>query len=493
MTQVRVRFAPSPTGFLHIGGARTALYNWLFKKKHGGTFVLRIEDTDVDRSTTESADAIVEGLRWMGIDWEEGPYLQSKFLDQHKREAHRLLDAGAAYRCFCTKEELAEQRQEAQKRKETYMYNRRCAALDRAESDRLAAAGKPFALRLNVGAMDGEEVSFDDEVYGHIEVNKADIDDFVIVRSNGMPLYNFANVIDDHRDRITHVIRGADGLTNTPKQLLVYRALGWRPPTFAHMALTLDPKKAKISKRRHGEVVTVAFYRQHGFLPWAFCNFMALLGWSAGDDREIYRDPQELIAAFSLDRISKANSVFNYRKNDPKFITDPKALVINGEHLRQMALEDLFFHLKQWFEKKGLWDSRWENEQKAWFLSTVDMIRERYHTLEDFTELGRAYFSEDYPMANKALKNMKKDPRLKEGYRRLAAAYERLEHFDLESTEQTLRDICADMDLKAGLLINGTRAAVTGQPKGPSMFHILVALGKKRVVKRLRWAAEQFD
>jgi glutamyl-tRNA synthetase len=465
----------------------------LFAKQTGGKLVLRIEDTDVARSTEESAEAIVDGLKWMGIDWAEGPYMQSEFLHQHKSEAARLLDEGAAYRCFCTKEDIAEQREAAQQKKETYMYDRRCASLSREESARRAEAGEPFAVRLNVGDMKEDKVSFTDQVFGAIEVHLSDIDDFVIVRSNGMPLYNFANVVDDHRDRITHVIRGADGLTNTPKQILVYRALGWDVPAFAHMALTLDPKKAKISKRRHGEVVTVEFYRRHGFLPWGFCNFMALLGWSAGDDREIYLYPEELIEAFSLERISKANSVFNYRKGDPKFITDPKALVINGAHIRQLPIRELFPYVRAWFRDHDLWDASWDGEHEQWFLETVDLIRKRFHTLEDFTELGRAYFANDYPMAKKAKKNLKKDSRLKEAYSRLADAYQEVEPFDLETTERELRAICEDMDMKAGLLINGARAAVTGQPKGPGMFEILVTIGKKRVVDRLRWASTQVD
>ncbi len=486
---VRVRFAPSPTGFLHIGGARTALYNWLFARRQGGTFVLRIEDTDAERSTEESAQALLEGLRWMGIDWDEGPYRQSDYLEEHKAAAQQLLESGAAYRCFCTKEELDRQRAEARAEKRAFKYNRKCLGLSREESDAKAAAGEPFVIRFKVPEEEGGRSAFDDLVFGHIEVDLSEIEDFVIVRSNGLPLYILANVVDDHRDRMTHVIRGADGLANTPKQVLLYRALGWETPTFAHMALTLDPSKAKISKRRHGEVVTVEFYRDHGFIPWAFCNFMALLGWSSGDDREIYLHPEELIERFDLSRVSKANSVFNYRKNDPKFITDPKALAINAAHLRQLPIEELVPHVERWFRRQGLWQDRWAAADKEWFLGTVDLIRSRYHTLEDFTRLGLAYFFDEYPFAPKALKNIRKDPVLEQAFTELARRYEATETFDLESTEQILRTLCEELGIKAGLLINGVRAAVTGQTVGPGLFDVLLIVGREKVVDRLRKAA----
>lgn len=489
MSEICVRFAPSPTGFLHIGGARTALYNWLFARKHGGKFVLRIEDTDTERSTDESSKAIVDGLEWMGIRPDIGPYNQSAFLEEHKKTVAEMIQRGSAYRCFCSKEELAEKRDKAQAEKETYMYDRACASLSMEESQRRADSSEPFTVRLRVAREGKESVFFDDMVFGHIEVKLADIDDFVIVRSNGVPLYNLANVIDDHRDGISHVIRGADGLTNTPKQVLIYRALGWDTPRFAHMALTLDPAKAKISKRRHGEVVAVEFYKKHGFLPWAFCNFLALLGWSAGDDREIYETPEELIDAFSIERISKSNSIFNYRKGDPKFITDPKALVMNGNHLRSMDPEGLFPHVKQWLLDKNMWNDAWDGEKKEWFLETVDLIRERYHVLEDFTEQGAAYFSDEFPYTEQALGRIRKDPVLEEGFTRLAEAYEKIDVFDMETAEKALRELCDEMVMKPGLLINGVRAAVTGQVKGPGLFQILKTLGRDKVVARLRAAS----
>ncbi|MGD8435840.1 MAG: glutamate--tRNA ligase, partial [Syntrophobacterales bacterium] len=327
MEEVRVRFPPSPTGYLHIGGARTAIYNWLFAQKTGGTLIVRIEDTDVERSTEESIGAILDGMNWLGITWDEGPYSQSAHASDHRQAAQKLLKSGHAYKCFCTQEELERKREEARKRKDDYHYDGTCRNLSAEEIGRLEEEGRAHVIRFKVPRGPGGVV-FEDAVYGVIEKKYRDIEDFVIVRSNGSPLYVLSNAIDDIRDRITHVIRGQDHLANTPKQILIYEALGERLPRFAHMPLTLDPQKRKISKRAHGEMVAVQYYRERGFLPWALVNFLVLLGWSTSDDREIF-SKDELIEAFSLEGINRANSVFDIRKDDPKFFTDPKAISIN--------------------------------------------------------------------------------------------------------------------------------------------------------------------
>jgi glutamyl-tRNA synthetase len=493
MDDIRVRFPPSPTGYLHIGGARTALYNWLFARKHGGKLVLRIEDTDVERSTEESTRGILEGLQWMGLDWDEGPYLQSDHRDDHLATAEALLQRGAAYRCYCSREELARKREAAMAAKKAFVgYDGTCRRLTAEQRAAHEAEGRPSVVRFRVPDQI-EGVAFDDLVFGPYEVRRSEIDDFVIVRSTGQPLYILSNVADDHRDRITHVIRGADHLTNTPRQVLIYRALGWPEPRFGHIALTLDPRKAKISKRRHGEVVAVQFYRDHGFLPWAFCNFMALLGWSAGDDRELYLDRDELLEAFSLEGLGRSNAVFNYRPGDPKFITDPKAVHINEQHLRGLPVERLAPHVQRQLEAAGIWQPAWAEggADRRWFLDTVELIRARYHLLTDFVELGRAYFADDFPMADKALnKGLRKDPSLKEHLPRLAGRLEALPTWDQESTEQALRSLAEELQVKAGLLINGARAAVSGQAVGPGIFDLLVAVGQKRTVQRLRRALE---
>ncbi|NOZ87596.1 MAG: glutamate--tRNA ligase [Deltaproteobacteria bacterium] len=486
MEEIRLRFPPSPTGYLHIGSARTALYNWLFARKHGGKLVFRIEDTDMERSTEEAAKAIIEGLKWLGITWDLGPYYQSDFAQEHREAAERLLEQGKAYRCFCTKEELEEKRKAAQKEKREYGYDRTCRSIPKEESDRRASNNEPFVIRFKVPDSD-EPVVFEDKVYGRIVTNRKEIDDFVIVRSNKVPLYILSNVVDDHRDRVTHIIRGADHITNTPKQVLLYQAFGWPTPVFAHMSLTLDSQKAKISKRRHGEMATVAWYKEHGFLPWAFCNFLALLGWNAGDDREYFPTSDELVEAFSLEGLSKTNAVFNYRKGDPKFITDPKAIHINSLHLRSMAIESLLPYVKSELEKAGLWKDNYDSDEREWFVEMVDLLRARYNLTTDFATLGRPYFTEDYEIEEKAMKKgLKKDPGIKEYLPVIANKLEALDPFDKDAIEMCLRELAENYGVKVGILTNAVRAAVTGQNVGPGLFELLPVMGRGRVVARIR-------
>ncbi|OEU80089.1 MAG: hypothetical protein BA865_00155 [Desulfobacterales bacterium S5133MH4] len=336
-------------------------------------------------------------------------------------------------------------------------------------------------------------VSFEDIVYGIIEKKYEDLEDFVIVRSNGKPLYVLSNAVDDIRDRITHVIRGQDGLANTPKQILIYKALGAPIPKFAHMSLTLDPKKAKISKRTHGEIVAVHFYKEHGFLPWAFVNYLVLLGWSTPDSREIF-SREELIEAFSLQGLNRANAVFDVRKDDPKFFTDPKAISINTHYLRNLPVEEIEPYVRAELEKAGIWDPEYQGTKRDWFLRTIELIRSRYHVTTDFVTLGRAYFSDDYPIESKALKkNILKHEGLKEWFPMLADRLEAIETFTVEDTEKVIREMAEEFGIKAGILINGIRAAVTGQAAGPGLFDILIAAEKRRVVKRLRNAVTLFE
>jgi glutamyl-tRNA synthetase len=492
MSEVRVRFPPSPTGYLHIGGARTAIYNWLFARKHHGTFILRIEDTDVERSTQESIQGIIDGLEWLGIDWDEGPYFQTDHAAEHVAAANRLVAEGRAYKCFCTKEELEEKRRKAVAAKADYKYDRTCRDLSASEIMAREKDGLPAVVRFKVPDRPGT-VSFEDQVYGLVERAYVDIEDFVILRSNGTPLYLLSNVVDDMRDRITHVIRGQDGLTNTPRQILLYEGLGGKLPVFAHMPLTLDLHRAKISKRSHGEVVAVQFYRDHGFIPWALANFLVLLGWSSGDDREIF-SREELIESFSLDGITRANSIFNYRAGDPKFFTDPKALSINAHYLRTMPLEKLGDMVSEELKKDGLWNPQYAGEKKEWFLAAIDLIRSRFHTLKDFTSMGRAYFADDYEVEAQAVaKNLLKEEGLKEWLTLLADRYQQLPVFSREETEKTLRELAAELNVKPGLLINGARTVITGRLAGPGMFEVLEIIGRESVVARLRKTAEFYQ
>jgi glutamyl-tRNA synthetase len=485
MTETRLRFPPSPTGYLHIGGARTALYNWLYAKKTGGKLILRIEDTDTERSTAESIDGILDGLKWLGIDWDEGPYFQTQFSADHIAAADRLLSQGNAYKCFCTKEELDAKREAALASKGNLGYDGTCRNLTPVEIREKEAAGTSFVVRFRVPERQGK-LGYDDKVLGRIECDYREVDDFVIVRSNGKPLYLLCNVVDDIRDRITHIIRGQDHMTNTTRQVLLYEALDAPVPVFAHMPLTLDTKKAKISKRSHGEIVAVHFYREHGFIPWAFNNFLVLLGWSPGDDREFF-SKEELIEAFTLERINKSSSIFNFKKDDPKFFTDPKAIAINEHYLRTMAIDEIGEMVRQELEAEGLWDNAYAGEKKDWYLKTLDLIRDRFHTLKDFGTLGRAYFAEDYQIDDKPLqKNVLKFPGLQQWLPVLADRYEQLTDFTAEETERLARELAEAVDVKPGVIINGMRTVITGQLAGPSMFDVVMTIGRDRVVKRLR-------
>ena len=490
--EVRVRFAPSPTGYLHIGGARTAIYNWLFAQKTGGKMIFRIEDTDVERSTEESIQGIIDGLTWLGVTWDEGPFFQSHFIKEHQAAARKLLDSCHAYKCFCTKEDLERRREKVKKGEITSRETDPCR--DLAPEDVAAKESDciPYVIRLKVPRGEGS-VAFKDIVYGVVEKQYEDIEDFVIVRSNGQPLYLLTNAVDDIRDRITHVIRGQDGLANTPKQILLYKALGAPVPKFAHMSLTLDPKKAKISKRKHGELVAVHFYREHGFLSWALVNFLVLLGWSTSDSREIF-SKEELIEAFSLEGINRANSIFIVQKNDPKFFTDPKAISVNAYYLRNLPVEEILPHVKSELEKAGMWDPAYEGEKRDWFARTVDLIRSRYHVLTDFGTLGSAYFADDYPIDPKPLKkNVLKHEGLKEWFPMVADRLEAIETFTPEEIERVMREMAEELEIKPGIIINGIRTIVTGQAAGPGIFDILITVGQERVVDRLRKAVKFFE
>src|SRR4030081_2358814 len=369
---VRVRFAPSPTGYLHIGAARSALFNWLIARKTGGKFLLRIEDTDLQRSTEESTRSIIDGMEWLGLDYDEEIVFQSDNADKHRAAAKKLVEEGKAYRDFTPKE----QREDKSVKQGIVDRARAHAAegidhrsnpfrdLPKEESDRRAAAGEPFAIRLKVAA---EGLShFADIVYGDQERAHSEIEDLVLLRSDGHPLYNLSVVLDDIEMGITHVIRGQDHLTNTHKQILLYQAFGSEAPQFAHLPLILAPNKAKLSKRKHGAVVSLTTYRDHGFVPAAFRNFLALLGWSPPEGRELLsRD--ELIAEFSLEGIGRANSIFNFHENDPRHWTDDKALWMNAEYIRTMPLAELIPMVKAELRPEKLWREEYDEDERYWF------------------------------------------------------------------------------------------------------------------------------
>ena len=489
---VRVRFAPSPTGYLHIGAARSALFNWLYARKTGGKFLLRIEDTDLQRSTDESTRSIIEGLEWLGLDYDEDLVFQSENAPQHRDAANRLLAEGKAYRDFTPKEQRDEsdvkqevaERARVQSAEGVDQRSNPFRELSKEESDRRAAAGEPFAVRLKVPP-EGK-TSFDDIVYGPQERSHTEIEDLVLLRSDGHPLYNLSVVIDDISMGITHVIRGQDHLTNTHKQILLYEALGAPVPRFAHLPLILAPNKGKLSKRKHGEVVSLTTYRDRGFVPAAFRNFLALLGWAPPDGKEVL-SKEELVEKFSLEGIGRANAIFNFQENDPRRWTDDKALWMNSEYIRTMPLDELLPMVKTELRANKLWREEYDDDDSEWFRKTVDLIRQRYFTLKDFSEQGRAYFSDDFDFDEAAVnKNLKKEPRLRELLNGLADKLETVEPFNVETAEAALREFAEEAGVKAGLLINGSRTMLTGQAVGPSMFDIFDVLGREASVQRLR-------
>jgi glutamyl-tRNA synthetase len=488
---VRVRFAPSPTGYLHLGGARTALFNWLFARKHGGVFILRIEDTDVQRSSEEMVQGILEGMHWLGLDPNEGPFFQSAFIDQHRAAARKLVEEGKAYYDFTPRERADDRTVKARvvdrARAQTGADRDRTAYRDLPLEEAIArvAAGEPAAIRLKVPRQGVSR--FDDIVYGLQERDHADIEDLVLVRSDGHPLYNLSVVVDDIEMQITHVIRGQDHLTNTHKQVLIYEALGSPLPRFAHLPLIMAPGREKLSKRKHGEVVSVTTYRDRGFIPDALVNFLALLGWSPGTDQEIM-PRQELIEEFSLEAVNKSSAIFNFAEKDPRDWTDPKALWMNAEYIRRMPLDELVPQVAAQLKRLGLWREEYETEKRDWFARTVDLLRARYRTTQDFATTGRPYFSDEFEYEADAVKKNLKDERLKYLLPGLAERLCLVENFTHDRTEAALRTYADEQGVKAGLLINAARTALTGQSVGPGMFDIMVTLGRESAIERLKRA-----
>ena len=473
MNSIRVRFAPSPTGYLHVGGARTALFNWLFARRHGGVFLLRIEDTDVERSSQEMVEGILESLRWLGLPWDEGPYYQSQRLELYRATAQRLEEAGYAYRCYCTLAELSARRAEAEAAGRPWKYDRRCLLLSPQDREQRKAENHPFAVRFQVPP--SGTTKFHDQVCGEVEFANEQIEDFVLLRSDGLPTYHLSVVADDLEMRITHVIRGADHLSNTPKQILLYRAMGAMLPVFAHVPLILGPDRSRLSKR-HG-ATAVGAYREQGILPEAMRNFLALLGWSPGDNRERLRTP-ELIQAFSLEGISKSAAVFDLRKLE-WFNTEYMRL-LEAEELEPLAAEEL--------RREGCWNSAWEGQQRPWFLRTLNLLKPRLRTLKDLTGSFRAFFADAYPWDPAAVEKFWKDPRLAELLPLLAEELERLETFDASQAEAALRALAEKKEVKAAVLINAARVALTGQGVAPSLFAMMELFGQQRSVMRLRAA-----
>ncbi|UCF04647.1 MAG: glutamate--tRNA ligase [bacterium] len=513
---IRVRFAPSPTGHLHVGGARTALYNFLYARKTGGTFVLRIEDTDAQRSTRESYEGILRGLRWLGLDWDEGPdmggefgpYVQSARSVLYHSDAQRLLDEGKAYRCFCTPEVLEAMKLEAKERKTALKYDGRCRRLKPDDVEERLAGGMPFVVRFMMPA-DGE-VRFRDIIRGDFTTQNEELDDFVLVKSDGRPTYNFAVVVDDAKMKITHVIRGDDHISNTPRQVHLYRAFDYPLPKFAHLPMILGSDKTRLSKR-HG-ATSIDYYRDKLYLSEAMVNYLALLGWSFDDKRELF-SLKALIDKFSLKRISRNPAVFDIDKME----------WINAEHFKRLDLVEKTKMVYEVLEREGLIppafevdlsrpvdlklvpgtesvneetlqpEERLNSKEFQRLALIINVIGNRLKLLKDVPGKLGYFYRDDYERDEHAIRSHLARPEVPERLNALADDYDTLQYFERDAVEETLRSLADRMEIEAGELIHPCRVALTGGTVSPDIFWVIVLLGKAKTVERLRTATKVYN
>src|SRR5271166_2687618 len=476
---VRVRFAPSPTGYLHVGGARTALFNWLFARKERGVMILRIEDTDAERNKPELVNGIIEGLKWLGVNWDEGPFYQSQRTELYREMGKKVLANGNAFLCYCPPEKYvggdhAEEGAEGGK-------VRRITRCTCREGKPSTPGAKP-AVRFKVPV--GGTTKFFDAVFGEREFSNDEIEDFVLLRSGkegeefGQAMYQMSVVADDIDMRITHIIRGADHISNTPKQVLLYAALGARPPIFAHVPLILGADKARLSKR-HG-ATDVNMYRAEGFLPEAFRNFLALLGWSPGADEEFLPTP-DLLEKFALAGVSRTNGVFDRAKLE----------WFNTQYLQKLPIDDILPQVQAELQRHNLWKEEWAaGDGHAWFSKTVELLRSRVRLLPDFATWSRAFFTDDFPRDPAAIAKFWKDEKTQPLLQKLSDALAVLPDWNHDACDHATRKVAEDGGVKAGMLINATRVAIVGQAVAPPLFDTMVVLGQQRVVTRLRDAVE---
>lgn len=477
----RVRFAPSPTGHFHIGGARTALYNVLFARQTGGRFILRIEDTDTKRSTPQALEELKEALRWLGLHWDEGPdvggpygpYRQTERTAIYQRYAQQLLDAGHAYRCFCSPERLAQVREAQQKAKQTPRYDGRCRSLTRQESDRRAAAGEPFVIRFKT-PRDGT-TTVHDYLRGDITVENSALDDFVLVKSNGLPVYHLAAIVDDHEMAITHVFRGQEWLGTFPLHALIIRAFGWQEPVWCHLSVFLNPAgKGKLSKRhlKSEQEVFVLGLRDLGYLPEAINSWIALMGASFGAEEELL-SLDEMAARFSLDRLTPSAARVNFEKLDD----------FNGKWIRRLGLDDLCARIKPFFERAGL------KVDDTTLRRITPLVRERIVTLDDAVEMAGFFFRTDVqPQPADLIPKGLSPEQCAQALERARAALETLPEFTHPAMEPRLRELAAELRLKTGQLFGLLRAAVTGQTVSPPLFECLEIVGRETTLRRLEAA-----
>lgn len=482
MSRVRTRYAPSPTGSLHIGGAWMAFYNWLFARNQGGTFIIRVEDTDQSRSTREFETSILEDFRWLQIDWDEGPdiggphgpYRQTERSALYRKYADVLLSQGAAYYCYCTPAELEAERERAQAARQPYRYSGRCRTLSDAERAKFVAEGRRPTIRLRIHGM-VEAIVVDDLVRGHIEFHPADLDDAIIVRSDGSPLYNFANVIDDHEMAITHVIRGAEHLSNTPRQWVIYHGLGWTPPRVAHLSNILGADRKKLSKR-FGDTA-VRDYRRRGYLPEAIVNFFALMAWHPEGDREVYTR-EELVSLFKLEDVGKASPIFDLAKLE----------WLNGLYMRELVqhhLDRVVELCAEVLQDAHLIEGPISTDLRAYIAAVITIVGDRLKIGADILTYGDSFFKEDLDYDPEGADRYLKTPTAAVT---LEALRERLAHEPVmraDALEQSVRQLAEERGISTRAIIHPARLALTGKAVGPGLFELMAVLGKERVLRRL--------
>lgn len=477
MSEVRVRFAPSPTGYLHIGGARTALFNWLFAKSQGGKLVLRIEDTDIERLKEDSVSQILRSLHWLGLSWDEGPevggphgpYYQSQRLDLYRKICQELVDSGKAYYCFCSAEELEKQREKQRALKQPFHYAGTCRDLDPAEAKKRVEAGEPYSIRIKV-PREGT-ITVHDMIHGDVTFNWDQYDDFVIMKSNGIPTYNFAVVVDDHGMQITHVLRAEEHLPNTPKQIIIYQALGYEVPQFGHMPMILAPDRSKLSKR-HG-ATSVEEFRDKGYLPQAIINYLTLLGWAPGNDQEIF-SLEDTVKQFDFSKMSRKAAVYDVKK----------LTWLNGQYLSSRPLREIADAAVPFFKKAGLIDDNYLSSHQEYFDHLVDVVRVRVKTLEELAD-GSSYFFKDVTSYDE--KGVKKSfqPESAALLQKCREALAELPEFTLESTEACYHKVADELGTSFGKVIHPSRLALTGRVFSPGMFDVMVLLGREKTLERL--------
>jgi len=470
----RLRFAPSPTGYLHVGGARTALFNWLYVKHYGGQFLLRIEDTDKARSTEASTRAIFEGMEWLGLSWDEEVVYQGANLERHQRDAKLLLERDTAYRCFCTPEELDQRRKDGEARKEVFRYDRRCDRLSKDEIARRIAAGMPHTIRFRVP--DDQSTTWNDVVHGDITFPNKDIDDFVILRSDGTPIYNLAVVSDDVAMRVTLVMRGDDHISNTPKQIMLYQALGAALPKFGHLPMIHGTDGKKLSKR-HG-ATAVGDYQHMGILPETMLNFLVLLGWSPGHDLEVM-SLEDMVRLFTIEGLSRKAAIF-----------DPKKLEwMNGQHLSRVTTERLLPVVSAALAQAGLVKAEDVDRRRDWFLKLLELLKIRSRTIDDIVQQAVPYLRDDIDYDPEAVAKQWKD---RDAVRLLSATRDCLASVEWTSAamEESLRQLAESLGTSGGKLFQPLRVALTGLTVSPGIFDILEILGRERSLARVDAAVE---